>query len=122
MIKQGTILRPADNSGAKRLNVIRIVGRGNLQTAGVADEVIASVRGASSVGHVEDHEVVRVVLVRTKKEQRRNDGSYIRFDDNAAVVIDKHGNPRATRVFGPVAREVKEAGYDRIASLAKEVY
>lgn len=122
MVKQGTILRVADNSGAKKLNVIRIVGRGNVQVAGLADVVIASVRGATSIGHVDDHEVVRVVLVRTKKEHRRDDGSYIRFDDNAGVVIDKNGNPRATRIFGPIAREIKEAGYDRIASLAKEVY
>ncbi len=122
MIKQGTLLRVADNSGAKALNVIRIVERGNKQVASVGGVVIASVRGASSTGHVQDHEIVRTVIVRTKKEVRRGDGSYIRFDDNAAVIIDKHGNPRATRVFGPIAREVKEAGFDRIASLAKEVY
>jgi large subunit ribosomal protein L14 len=114
------MLKPADNSGAKRLMVIGIsakVGR----KAGLGDVVLAVVKGAESVGAVVDHEKVRVLLVRTKKETRRQDGSYIRFDDNAGVVIDKQGLPRGTRVLGPVAREIKEVGYHKIASLAREV-
>ena len=114
------MLIPADNSGAKKLMVIGISARiGKKATLGQV--VLCVVRGADPAGAVTDHEKVRVVLVRTKKEVRRSDGSYVRFDDNAGVVIDKQGLMRGTRVLGPIAREVKEAGFNKIASLAKEV-
>ena len=112
MIQLRSILKPADNSGAKRLAVIGVstkVGK----KASVGDIVTCVVKG--------DKEKVRALIVRTKKEIRRKDGSYVRFDDNAGVVIDKNGLPRGTRILGPVAREVKEAGYTKIASLAREV-
>jgi len=122
MIQLRTILTPADNCGAKRLRVIHIY-RGFKRTSGtVGDIVSAVVDQADPNGVVKDSEIVRVVIVRTSKEVRRADGSYVRFDDNAGVIIDKDGNPRGTRVFGPVAREVKEAGFNKIASLAKEMY
>jgi large subunit ribosomal protein L14 len=114
------MLTPADNSGAKRLMIIGIsakIGR----KAGLGDVVLCVVKGADPVGVVTDHEKVRVLIVRTKKETRRQDGTYVRFDDNAGVVIDKQGLPRGTRILGPIAREVKEVGYNKIASLAREV-
>lgn len=115
-----SMLIPADNSGAKKLMVIGISGRiGKKATLGQA--VLCVVRGADPAGAVTDHEKVRVVIVRARKEVRRSDGSYVRFDDNAGVVIDKQGLMRGTRVLGPIAREVKEAGFNKIASLAKEV-
>lgn len=114
------MLTPADNSGAKRLMVVGISHRIG-QRATVGDVIRCVVRGASSTGVVTDHEKVQVVIVRTRKEIRRKDGTFVKFDDNAAVVIDKQGLPRGTRVLGPVAREVKEAGYTKIASLAREV-
>ena len=120
MIQLRSILRPADNSGAKRLMVIGVspkIGR----TAGVGDVVRCVVKGADPNGAVSDKEKVKVLIVRTKKETRRRDGSYVRFDENAGVVIDKSGLPRGTRILGPIAREVKEAGYTKIASLAREV-
>lgn len=114
------MLVPADNSGAKKLMIIGVPGRiGKVATLG--DVVLCVVKGADPAGVVSDHEKVKVLIVRTKKEVGRPDGTYIRFDDNAGVVIDKQGLPRGTRVLGPVAREVKEAGYNRIASLAREV-
>jgi large subunit ribosomal protein L14 len=120
MIQLRSILVPADNVGAKRLMVIGIshkVGR----TATIGDVVNCVVDGADPNGTVTDREKVKVVIVRTKKEIRRKDGTYIRFDDNAGVTIDKQGMPRGTRVLGPVAREVKEKGYMKIGSLAREV-
>ncbi len=120
MIQLGTILKPADNSGAKRLKVIGFppkVGK----YASVGDVVRCVVDGADPNGVVKDAEKVRALIVRTKKEVRRSDGTYIRFDDNAAVVIDSQGLPRGTRIFGPIAREIKERGYTKIASLAREV-
>lgn len=120
MIQLRSILIPADNSGAKRLMVIGIshkIGK----KASLGDVVLCVVKGADSTGVVADHEKVRVLVVRTKKEVGRQDGSYVRFDDNAGVVIDKQGLPRGTRILGPIAREVKEAGYNKIASLAREV-
>jgi len=120
MIQLRTMLTPADNSGAKKLMVIGIsckIGK----KAGIGDLVLCVVRGADSAGVVVDHEKVRVLVVRTKKEMRRSDGTYIRFDDNAGVVIDKQGLPRGTRILGPIAREIKEVGYHKIASLAREV-
>ncbi|KKU12309.1 MAG: 50S ribosomal protein L14 [Candidatus Woesebacteria bacterium GW2011_GWA1_45_8] len=120
MVQLRSILVPADNSGAKRLMIIGVPGRiGKKATLG--DVVLCVVRGADSAGVVVDHEKVRVLIVRTKKEVRRMDGTYVRFDDNAGVVIDKQGLPRGTRILGPIAREVKEVGYNKIASLAREV-
>ena len=120
MIQLRSILIPADNSGAKKLMVIGIspkIGK----KASLGDVVLCVVRGAASAGVVADHEKVRVLVVRTRKEVGRQDGSYVRFDDNAGVIIDKQGLPRGTRILGPIAREVKEAGYNKIASLAREV-
>ena len=120
MIQLGTVLTPGDNTGAKRLKVIGVspkVGK----TASIGDVVTCVVNGADPNGVVTDSEKVKVVVVRTRKEIRRNDGSYIRFDDNAGVIIDKQGLPRGTRILGPMAREVKERGYTKIASLAREV-
>lgn len=120
MIQLRSILKPADNSGAKKLMVIGISAKiGKKATLG--DVVLCVVRGADSAGVVKDHEKVRVLLVRTKKEVRRKDGTYVRFDDNGAVVIDKQGLPLGTRILGPIAREIKEKGYNKIASLAREV-
>jgi len=122
MIQLRTILTVADNCGAKRLRVIHIY-RGFKRTYGKIGQVVAAVVDkADSNGIVKDSEIVRVVIVRTRKEIRRQDGTCLRFDDNAGVIIDKDGNPRGTRVFGPIAREVKDAGFNKIASLAKEVY
>lgn len=120
MIQTHTVLKVADNSGARNLRVIGIPGS-NARLAGIGDVVTAVVDQADPAGVVQDEEKVRAVIVRTKKEKRRVDGSLIRFDDNAAVVIDNQGLPRGTRIFGPVAREVKEAGFTKIASLATEV-
>ena len=120
MIQLGTVLNPADNSGAKRLKVIGVpAGYGKKATVG--DVVHCVVDQADSTGAVADSEKVDVVIVRTRKEVGRADGSYVRFDDNAGVVVDKQGLPRGTRIFGPIAREVKEKGFTRIASLAAEV-
>ena len=120
MVQLRSMLTPADNSGAKKLMIIGVPGRiGTKATLG--DVVLCVVRGADPAGVVADHEKVKVLIVRTKKEVRRQDGSYVRFDDNAGVVIDKQGLPRGTRILGPIAREVKEAGYNKIASLGREV-
>lgn len=120
MVQLRTMLVPADNSGAKRLMIIGVPGRvGKFATLG--DVVLCVVKGADAAGVVADHEKVKTLIVRTRKEVRRKDGTYIRFDDNAGVVIDNQGLPRGTRILGPVAREVKEAGYNKIASLAREV-
>lgn len=120
MIQRHSKLRPADNSGAKALEVIGIPGS-NKRLARLGDVVTAVVDQASPAGAVKDSEKVRAVIVRARKEHQRADGSYVRFDDNAAVIIDNLGNPRGTRIFGPVAREVKDKGFAKIASLAKEV-
>ncbi len=120
MVQLRSMIVPADNSGAKRLMIVGVPGRiGKVATLG--DVVLCVVKGADPAGVVADHEKVRVLIVRTRKEVGRADGTYVRFDDNAGVVIDKQGLPRGTRVLGPVAREVKEVGYNRIASLAREV-
>ncbi len=123
MIQLRSILKPADNSGAKRLRVILIHGGSKRRFGYVGDIVTAAVDQAEPNSYVKDGEVVKAVIVRTRKEIRRQDGSYVRFDDNAAVVLDnlKNKNPRGTRVFGPIAREVKERGFNKIASLAPEV-
>lgn len=121
MIQLKTKLQPADNCGARVLRVIHIY-RGSKRTyGGVGDTVAAVVDKAISNGVVKDSEIVRVLIVRTKQAIRRKDGTCIRFDDNGGVIIDKTGIPRGTRVFGPVAREIKDLGYSKIVSLAKEV-
>jgi len=122
MLQRGSMLKVADNSGAKALKLIGTIGHSRVKAVGVGDTVACAVNGASSVGVVKDHSVVKVLIVRTKKETRRSDGSYVRFDDNAGVVVDKDDNMVATRVFGPIAREIRDAGYLKIASLAKEVW
>lgn len=122
MIQQRSILIPADNSGAKKLRVIQVMGGWKRRFGFLGDVVTAVVDGADSMGSVHDSEIVKAVIVRTRKEHRRADGSYVRFDENAAVVIDvASGDPKGTRIFGPIAREVKDAGFAKIASLAPEV-
>ncbi|MBN1262963.1 MAG: 50S ribosomal protein L14 [Candidatus Pacebacteria bacterium] len=121
MIQLRSILKPADNSGAKRLVVIHVHGGSRRRFGHLGDIITAVVDQVDSQGVVKDAEVVRALVVRCRKETKRKDGSYVRFDDNAAVVIDKEGNPRGTRIFGPIAREIKEAGYAKIASLAAEI-
>lgn len=120
MIQLRSILVPADNSGAKKLMVIGFSSKIGKE-ATVGDVVSCVVKGADPAGAVSDNEKVRVLIVRTRKEIRRKDGTYLRFDDNAGVVIDKQGLPRGTRILGPVAKEIKDLGYTKIASLAKEV-
>lgn len=124
MIQRRTRLIPADNSGVLDMSVIHIYGASKRKFASIGDIVQCVVKRAEPNGIVKDDELVKVVIVRTHKEFRRRDGSYIRFDDNAGVVIDtpQDKNPRGTRVFGPVAREIKELGFDKIASMAAEVY
>lgn len=121
MIQQETRLTVADNTGAKELLVIRVMGSSNKKFASVGDVVIATVKDATPNMAVKKSEVVRAVIVRTKHDISRADGSVIRFDDNAAVVINKDGNPRGTRVFGPVARELRDNNFMKIVSLAPEV-
>ncbi len=121
MIQGRSILKVADNSGAKNLMVINIPGSSKQRFARLGDIVITTVKSAQAVGNVKKSEIVRALIVRTKKEKRRSDGSYIKFDDNAAVVVDNAGTPRGTRIFGPVAREVRDKGYMKIISLAQEV-
>jgi|SRR3989338_1673977 len=122
MVQHRTYLKVADNSGAKQLMVAQPLGGSGKRKATLGQLVIAIVKGAAPNGQVKNGEVVRAVIVRTKKERRRDDGSYIKFDENAGVVIDKDGNIRATRIFGPIAREVRDAGFSKIVSLAKEVW
>lgn len=120
MVQVGTVLNTADNSGAKKLKLIGIPGS-RKKVAVIGDLVTVVVSGADSAGYVKDHTVVKAVIVRSKKEVRRKDGSYIRFSDNAAVVVTKDLQMVGTRVFGPVAREIRDLGMLKIASLAKEV-
>ncbi|MBI2019564.1 50S ribosomal protein L14 [Candidatus Daviesbacteria bacterium] len=122
MVQHRTILTVADNSGAKRIQVIQPLGGSRKRKATLGQLVVAVVKGADPNGQVKNHEVIKVVIVRTKKEVRRPDGSYIKFDDNAGAVVDNEGNLRATRIFGPIAREVRDAGYTKIISLAQEVW
>lgn len=121
MIQQESNLVVADNSGAKLIQCIRVLGGSKRRYAKLGDVIIASVKQATPQGAVKAKEVVRAVVVRTKQEFRRPDGSYIRFDENAAVVIDKNNMPRGTRVFGPVARELRDRDFLKIVSLAPEV-
>ena len=111
----------ADNSGAKVLEVIGLGKGTGRRFVGIGDVVTCSVKGAIPHSQVKDHEIVKAVIVRTKKETRRKDGTLIRFSDNAAVIIDNNKAPRATRVFGPIAAEIRRKGFNKIASLAKEV-
>jgi len=121
MIQQESMVRVADNSGAKRALVIRVLGGTRRRYAGLGDIVIVAVKDALPNGTVKKSDVARAVVVRTVKETRRKDGSYIRFDENAVVIINDEGEPRATRIFGPVARELREKKYMKIVSLAPEV-
>jgi large subunit ribosomal protein L14 len=123
MIQLRTVLKPADNSGAKRLRVILVHGGFKRRFGRVTDIVTCAVDQVDSRGQLRDGQVVKAVIVRTRKEIRRADGSYVKFDDNAAVVIDslKNKNPVGTRIFGPIAKEVKDAGFTAIASMAKEI-
>jgi large subunit ribosomal protein L14 len=121
MVQQQSILKVADNTGAKEIMCIRCLGGSYRKYAGIGDVIVASVKSATPGGVVKKGEVVKAVIVRTKKTQRRADGSYVRFDDNAAVIIRDDGNPKGTRIFGPVARELREKEYMKILSLAPEV-
>lgn len=121
MIQLRSYVKSADNSGARMLGVIKIVGQGKSDAGTLGDVFIASVKSATPRSNVKAKEVVRAVLVRTTKPIRRADGSTIRFDENAAVVINADGTPRGTRIFGPVARELRDRGYMKIISLAEEV-
>ena len=121
MIQQETRLQVADNTGAKELLVIRVMGSSNKKYASVGDVVVATVKVATPNMADKKSDVVSAVIVRTKADIKRNDGSVIRFDDNAAVIINKDGNPKGTRVFGPVARELRDKNYMKIVSLAPEV-
>ena len=121
MVQQESYLRVADNTGAKELKCIRVLGGSTRRYGNIGDVIVASVRKAAPGGMVKKGDVVRAVIVRTKKSLRRQDGSYIRFDENAAVIIKEDKNPRGTRIFGPVARELREKDYMKILSLAPEV-
>ena len=121
MIQQETMLTVADNSGARKVKCIKVLGGSKRRYAGIADVIVAAVQEATPGGNVKKGDVVRCVVVRTVKENRRKDGSYIRFDQNACVLIDKDGNPVGTRIFGPVARELRDKDYMKILSLAPEV-
>ena len=121
MIQQESMVKVADNSGAKRALVIRVLGGTRRRYAGLGDLVIVAVKDALPNGTLKKSEVARAVVVRTVKETRRKDGSYIRFDENAVVIINEQGEPRATRIFGPVARELRDKKYMKIVSLAPEV-
>jgi large subunit ribosomal protein L14 len=121
MIQAETRLKVADNSGARKVACIKVLGGSKRRYAHVGDVIVCAVKEAIPNGQVKKGDVVRAVVVRTVKEIRRSDGSYIRFDDNAAVIIDPQGNPRGTRIFGPVARELRDRRYMKIVSLAPEV-
>ncbi|MGI6563138.1 MAG: 50S ribosomal protein L14 [Clostridia bacterium] len=121
MIQQQTMLKAADNTGAKELMCIKVLGGSGKKYAKIGDVIIASVKSATPGGVVKKGQVVRCVIVRTKKELKRSDGSYIKFDENAAVIIREDKNPLGTRIFGPVARELRDNDYMKILSLAPEV-
>lgn len=121
MIQQETFLRVADNTGAKEIKCIRVLGGSSRRSGNIGDVIVASVRKSAPGGQVKKGEVVRAVIVRSAKGVRRADGTYVRFDDNAAVLIREDKNPRGTRIFGPVARELRDKDYMKILSLAPEV-
>ena len=120
MIQMQTMLNVADNSGARKVQCIKVLGGSKRRYAGLGDVIICSVKEAAPNGNVKKGDVVRCVIVRVKKEVRRNDGSYIRFDQNAAVLINNDGAPKGTRIYGPVARELRDKKYMKIVSLAAE--
>lgn len=124
MLQTRSMLTVADNSGAKRASMVGIPGRGRKLKASLGDVITAVVKQALPFGQVKKGEVVRALIIRTRKERKRHDGSYVRFDDNACVVLTskEDNNPKGTRVFGPVAKEVKDKGFAKIASLAEEIY
>jgi large subunit ribosomal protein L14 len=121
VIQQESRLRVADNTGAKEILVIRVLGGSGRRYAGIGDVVVGTVKDAIPGGNVKKGEVIKAVIVRTKKERRRPDGSYIRFDENAAVILKADGEPRGTRIFGPVGRELRDKKFMKIISLAPEV-
>lgn len=121
MIQQETRLKVADNSGAKEVLCFKILGGSKRRYASIGDLIVVTVKNAIPGGEVKKGDVTRAVVVRTRKEVRRKDGSYIRFDDNAAVLLTSAGEPRGTRIFGPVARELRDSGYMKIVSMASEV-
>lgn len=121
MIQQESRLKVADNTGAREVLCIRVLGGSARRYAGIGDVIVATVKEANPGGSVKKGDLVRAVVVRTRKEARRPDGSYIRFDDNACVIIDDNRQPRGTRIFGPVARELRDQRFMRIVSLAPEV-
>ncbi len=121
MLQQESRLKVADNSGAREVLIIKVLGGTGRKYASIGDTIVCTVKHATPGGGVKKGEIVRAVVVRTKKEVRRKDGSYIKFDDNAAVILKEDKSPRGTRIFGPVARELREAGYMKIVSLAPEV-
>lgn len=121
MIQQGSKLKVADNSGAKIIECIKVLGGTRRRYAKIGDVIVVSIKEAEPRGTVKKGEKARAVIIRQKKSLRRKDGSYIRFDDNAGVIVDKDKQPRATRIFGPIARELREAGFNKIVSLAPEV-
>jgi large subunit ribosomal protein L14 len=121
MIQERSILNVTDNSGAKKIRCFRIIKGTKCRYASIGDVIHASVRDALSYGNIKKGEIVKAVIVRTVKEIRRTDGTYIKFDDNAAVIINDEGEPKGTRIFGPVARELRESNYLKITSLAPEV-
>jgi large subunit ribosomal protein L14 len=121
MVREYSVLKMADNAGARRGKCIRVLGGSRKRYAGVGDMVVVAVHDVTPNGPLKEGEVCRAVVVRTKKEFRRPDGSYIRFDDNAAVLLDTNNEPRGTRIFGPVARELRDRQFMRIVSLAPEV-
>jgi large subunit ribosomal protein L14 len=122
MIQRRSALTVADNSGAKKVVCIGIPGRSNRKVASIGDTIVIVVKGAQSHGLVKDHQISKAVVIRTAKEVKRRDGSYIRFDDNAAVLVSDDGLPIGSRIFGPVARELRDRGYNKIISLASEVW
>ena len=121
MIQQESRLRVADNTGAKEILCIRVLGGSGRRYAGIGDTIVATVKDAIPGGNVKKGDVVKAVIIRTKKERRRADGSYIKFDENAAVIIKPDNDPRGTRIFGPVGRELREKRFMKIVSLAPEV-
>ena len=121
MIQQESYLKVADNTGAKEIKCIRVLGGSKRKYGNIGDVIVASVRKSTPGGQVKKGDVVKAVIVRTRKQYRREDGTYIRFDDNAAVIINDAKQPKGTRIFGPVARELREKDYMKIVSLAPEV-
>ena len=121
MIQEGTILKVADNSGAKIVRCFRVLGGTRKRYARIGDLIVASVQSAEPRKQVKKKEIVRAVVARSRSATRRKDGSYVRFDENAVVLVDAKKEPRATRIFGPIPRELKEKGYDKIVSLAQDI-